>query len=219
MSSTITFPDPASLSDARTYLARAARVDDTAVRLVLRGGVLALYTAALSPRGLMDRGFTVLGLRTMRAASGSDLDIVVPVRSILDRIATPGPDAGPPLDLALPDQRVTTVWAGISPPRSGWLPIGDVSAATLVETARRGVADVADAVPEAAGDHVVHSIRQAVWTRPIGDRDDLPSGAAFAADALGFIPDGDENVPIFASGSWVRLSPRRGHVLARRSAV
>lgn len=218
MSDTISFPDPESVSDARTFLARAARVDDTAVRLVLRGGVLAVYSAALSPRGLMDRGFTVLGLRTMRATSASDLDVVVPLRGLLDRLATPASASGSSLDLVIPDQRVATVWAGISPPRSGWLPVGDVPAAVLADTARRGVADVADAVPTAAGDHVVQSVRQSVWTRPIGDREDLPGGAAFAADAFGFIPDGDESVPIFASGPWIRLSPRRGHILARRSA-
>jgi len=161
----------------------------------------------------------VLGLRTMRATSASDLDLVVPVRGVLDRLATPDSSSGAALDLVLPDQRVATVWAGISPPRSGWLPVGDVSAATLIDTARRGVQEVAAAVPTAAGDHIVHSVRQAVWTRPVDDRDDLPSGAAFAADAFGFIPDGDERVPLFASGSWVRLSPRRGHILARRSAV
>ena len=219
MSATITFPDPGSVADARTYLSRAARVDNTAVRLVLRAGVLALYTAALSPRGLLDRGFTVLGLRTMRATSETDLDVVVPVRGVLDRLATPESVSGNVLDLVLPDQRVATVWAGISPPRGEWLSIGGVRAATLSDAARRGVAEVADAIPTAAGDHVVQSVRQSVWMRPLDEREDVPGGAAFAADALGFIPDPDERVPLFASGSWVRLSPARGHILARRSAT
>jgi hypothetical protein len=219
MSATISFPDSASVSDARTFLTRAARVDDTAVRLVITGGVLALYTSALSPRGLLDRGFTVLGLRTMRASSAGDLDVVVPVRGILDRLATAESASGASLDVVLPDQRVSTVWAGISPPRSGWLPVGDLPAGTLIDTARRGVAEVADALPTAAGDHIVHSVRQSVWARALEERDDVPAGAAFAADAYGFVPDAAEVVPVFASGSWVRLSPRRGHILARRSSV
>jgi hypothetical protein len=212
MSATISFPDSASVSDARTFLTRAARVDDTAVRLVLTGGVLALYTSALSPRGLLDRGFTVLGLRTMRASSAGDLDVVVPVRGILDRLATAESASGASLDVVLPDQRVST-------PRSGWLPVGDLPAGTLIDTARRGVAEVADALPTAAGDHIVHSVRQSVWARALEERDDVPAGAAFAADAYGFVPDAAEVVPVFASGSWVRLSPRRGHILARRSSV
>lgn len=219
MSAIISFPDTASVTDARTFLARAARVDDTAVRLVLRGGVLALYAAALSPRGLLDRGFTVLGLRTMRAAGDADLDVVVPLRGLLDRLATPESMAGSSLDLVLPDQRVGTVWAGVSPPRADWLPVGEIAASSLRSAARRGVEEVAAAVPTDAGDHIVHSVRQAVWTRPVEGRDDLPAGAAFAADAFGFIADEDETVPLFASGPWVRLSPRRGHVLARRSSV
>jgi hypothetical protein len=219
MSSSIFFPDAASVSDARTFLTRAARVDDTAVRLMLRDDVLALYTAALSPRGLLDRGFTVLGLRTMRATGERGLDVVVPVRAVLDRLAVAESASGASVEVMLPEQRVATVWAGISPPQSGWLPVGDVSAALLGDVARRGVAEVADAVPNAAGDHVVQSVRQSVWTRPIDGREDLPSGAGFAADAYGFIPDREERVPVFASGSWLRLSPRRGHILARRSVV
>lgn len=219
MNALITFPDPASVSDVRTFLARAARVDDTAVRLQLRSGVLALYVAAFSPRGLLDRGPTVLGLRTMRASGGGDLDVVVPLRSVLDRLATEESSSGRSLELPVPDQRVSTVWAGIAPPRSGWLPVGDIPAGALADAARDGAAEVGAAVPTDAGDHIVQSVRQSVWNRPVGERVDLPAGAAFAADAFGFLGERDEPVPLFASGPWLRLSPRRGHVLARRAAV
>ncbi len=92
-------------------------------------------------------------------------------------------------------------------------------AALLTDHARRGAVEVAKAVPTAAGDHIVHSVRQAVWTRSIDGRDDIPAGAAFAADAFGFLAEGTEDVPVLVSGPWVRLSPRRGHVLARRGVV
>ncbi|RWZ51914.1 hypothetical protein ELQ90_07485 [Labedella phragmitis] len=219
MSVTISFTTADAVADMRTFLSRAARVDDTAARLVVRGDVLAVYVAAFSPKGLLDRGFTVLGLRTVRVVATGDLDLVVPLRSVLDRLATPEMASGDRLAVVLPAQQMTTVWAGISPPRSGWLPVGSVSSTVLADHARRGAIEVAKAVPTAAGDHIVHSVRQAVWTRSIEGRDDVPAGAAFAADAFGFLADPLEEVPLFVSGPWVRLSPRRGHILARRGVA
>jgi hypothetical protein len=219
MGATISFPSTDALADVRTFLARAARVDDTAVRFVVDRRVLALYAAAFWPRGLLDRGFTVLGLRTMGVLTEEHVDAVVSLRAVLDRLAAPELAAVAPPALALPDQQVSTVWAGISPPRAGWLPVGTVASSTLAEQARRGAAEVAEVVPTAAGDHVVQSIRQAVWTRSIEGRDDIPAGAAFAADAFGFLGDPAEEVPVFVCGPWIRLSSRRGHVLARRGVA
>lgn len=219
MSATISFLTTDAVTDMRTFLSRAARVDDTAVHLVVRGDVLAVSVAAFSPKGLLDRGFTVLGLRTVRVAPTGDLDVVVPLRGVLDRLAAPELGSGERLGITLPDQQITTVWTGISPPRYGWLPVGSLPSGVLAEHARRGAVEVAKAVPTAAGDHIVHSVRLAVWTRSIEGRDDVPAGAAFAADAFGFLADPLEEVPLFVSGPWLRLSPRRGHVLARRGVV
>ena len=41
----------------------------------------------------------------------------------------------------------------------------------------------------------------------------VPSGAAFAAYALGFLTAG--NARVFAHGQWARLSTASGHVLMR----
>ena len=54
MGTTFTLPDVASLGDLRTYLGRAARVEDGSVRLIADSGVLAVYTAILYPVGLLD---------------------------------------------------------------------------------------------------------------------------------------------------------------------
>ncbi|RWZ61606.1 hypothetical protein ELQ92_09190 [Labedella populi] len=181
--------------------------------------MLAVSVAAFSPKGLLDRGFTVLGLRTVRVVPSGDLDLVVALRAVLDRLATPELASGERLSITLPDQQITTVWTGISPPRSGWLPVGSLPSGTLADHARRGAVEVAKAVPTAAGDHIVHSVRLAVWTRSVEGRDDIPAGAAFAADAFGFLADPHEEVPVFVNGPWVRLSPHRGHILARRGVI
>lgn len=45
----------------------------------------------------------------------------------------------------------------------------------------------------------------------------LPAGAAFGMDALGFLAAGSEPATVFASGPWLRLSTRGGHILTRAS--
>jgi len=60
----------------------------------------------------------------------------------------------------------------------------------------------------------VRALRAAIWGEPDEDLDGLPRGAAFAADAMGFI-SGEEEVRVMRSGRWTRLAFRRGHVLVR----
>ena len=67
MSQSFSLTDSLSLADLQVYLSRAGRVEDGAVRLISAAGVLAVYTAILYPRGLLDSSPTVLGLRTVRA--------------------------------------------------------------------------------------------------------------------------------------------------------
>src|SRR5215218_3638055 len=83
----ITLADSLSLGDLHTYLQRAGRVEDGSVRLIAGSGVLAVYTAILYPRGLMDETPTVLGLRTFAIGGEVEFDAVVPIRSLLDRVA------------------------------------------------------------------------------------------------------------------------------------
>ncbi len=86
MGTTFTLPDVASLGDLRTYLGRAARVEDGSVRLIADSGVLAVYTAILYPLGLLDELPTVLGLRTFSLAEPATIDAVVPLASLQERL-------------------------------------------------------------------------------------------------------------------------------------
>jgi hypothetical protein len=177
----ITLADSLSLGDLHTYLQRAGRVEDGSVRLIAGSGILAVYTAILYPRGILDESPTVLGLRTF----------------------------------ALADAEVNTVtWAGISPPRGGWRPLGQTDAATLETAARAGIEEVAEAIPAGTGEQLVQRVRSEVWGRGVEGLEYVPTGAAFAAYSLGFL--GDDEVMLFETGPWTRLSSRRGHVLVRR---
>ena len=223
MSQTFSLVDSFAVSDLQTYLSRAARVEEGSVRLIGGSGVLAVYSAILYPRGLLDQTPTVLGLRTFAIQSGAGFDAVVPIRSLLDRLARIGeavaagttPDG--PVEVRMPLEVSTVTWAGISPPRGGWRPVGETTFELLNETAKTGIAEVAEAVPTGTGEQLVQRVRAEVWGRPIDGLEYVPAGAAFAAESLGFLA-ADEPVTILETGPWTRLTTRRGHTLVRRQA-
>jgi hypothetical protein len=214
--------DAASLGDLKVYLGRSARVGDGSVRLIGGLGVLAAYTATLTPKGLLDRTPTVLGLRTFALAVSDSFDVVIPIRALLDRLAQlslmANSDEGP-LDVPLPPAETGVAWAGISPPKGGWQAAGTLEANVLEHTARAGIAEVAETVGSETGEQLVHRVRSEVWGREIETPDAvdvvIPAGAAFSAVSLGFIKP-DDIVMVYSSGPWVRLSTRRGHVLVRK---
>jgi hypothetical protein len=215
----ITLADSLSLGDLHTYLQRAGRVEDGSVRLVAGSGILAVYTAILYPRGILDESPTVLGLRTFALADTEEFDSVVPMRSLVERIvrargALGDDDESRPVSMSRPPEVNTVTWAGISPPRGGWRPLGQTDAATFESAARAGIEEVAAAVPTGTGEQLVQRVRSEVWGRGIPNLEYIPAGAAFAAYSLGFL--GDDTISIFETGPWTRLSSRRGHVLVRR---
>lgn len=224
MSQSFSLEDSLSVSDLQTYLSRAARVEEGSVRLIGGSGVLAVYTAMLYPRGLLDQTPTVLGLRTFAIAADSDFDAVVPIRSLLDRLARIGDTitansdsmAGP-VEVRMPLEVSTVTWAGISPPRGGWTAVGETTFDALEQTAASGIAEVAESVPTGTGEQLVQRVRAEVWGRPINGLEFVPAGAAFAAKSLGFLTT-NEPVAILETGPWTRLSTSLGHTLVRRQA-
>ncbi|KFF60089.1 hypothetical protein JF66_06830 [Cryobacterium sp. MLB-32] len=223
MSQHILLPDSQSLDDLQVFLSRALRVEDGSVRLIRADSVLMVYTAVLHPKGLLDSSATVLGLRTYAlgvSADGGDapLDVVVTVRSLLDRVARLSStivDRTLPVVVPVPIETGRAAWAGISPPKSGWLAQGDADAADLAAAAKAGIDEVASAIPTGTGEQIVRRVRSEVWGRPVAGAELVPAGAAFAAFSLGFLAE-TERVRLFGVGSWTRLSTSRGHVLVRR---
>ncbi|MEO5920313.1 MAG: hypothetical protein ABIQ01_04140 [Pseudolysinimonas sp.] len=227
MSRSFTFADAQTLEDLQVFLARAARIEEGSVRLIAGSGVLATYAAVLYPVGLLDESPTVLGLRTFALVPGSsgtvdDFDVVVPIRSLLTRLEKAqgerADDHGKvgSITISLPMEVNTVTWAAISPPRGGWRPIAATDAALLDAAARAGIEEVANAIPDAVGEQVVRKVRGEVWSRPIPGLEHVPAGAGFAALGLGFL--GDDEVRVFETGPWTRLTTVRGHILVKRKA-
>lgn len=209
--------DDGTLADLATYLGRAQRVDPGgATRLVARADLLAAYVSPVHGGG----GPTVVGLRVLPHAGPGDVDATVPLAALGDRFARMAPSgSGTVVELQLPPLAASdATWAGVSPPRSGWEVVGAVPRDLLLTAARQGVADVAAGAPDGAGAAAVARLRALVWGRDLAGLERVPAGAAYAADALGFLGV-DEPVVLYAVGAWRRLTTSRGHVLARASLL
>ncbi|WP_243074982.1 hypothetical protein [Microbacterium sp. SS28] len=207
MSQRLIFPDAEAAADALTFASRTTRLGDGGVRLHAANGTLAMTSAPLAPRGLLDSTPTVLAMRALPIDPELVCDLVVEA-SLLSRAADDEHA------IVLPDVAVSPAWAGIAPPRSGWEASGTVSSAELASRAQFGIASVAESMPADAGEDVVRVIRASVWGAPDDALQGLPLGAAFAAFAMGFIV-GEEQAQVLASGQWTRITLRRGHVLVR----
>jgi hypothetical protein len=230
MSRSFTLSDPSTLDDLQVFLARAARIEDGSVRLIAGSGILAVYAAILYPVGLLDETPTVLGLRTAALSGtpgeGTEFDVVVPIASLLLRIESAQtrraahPEADPehptPVTITVPAEVHTVTWAAISPPRGGWHSIPPTTPALLDRVAHSGIDEVSTAVPTGTGEQIVRRVRSEVWGRPIEGLEHVPAGAAFAALSLGFL--GDDEVRLYETGPWTRLTTKRGHVLVKRKA-
>lgn len=204
-------PHPLLLADAETskdvltFAGRSARISDEGVRLQASNGVLALTAAALSPHGLFDQTPTILAMRIVHADPELECDIVV------DSLTQNTDDARV---LDLPDTGLSPAWAGIAPPRGAWQPGAELPASLIAQRAQWGISAVAHGATPGAGEEAVRALRASIWGEPDEDLGGIPRGAAFAADAFGFI-SGEEQVKVMTSGRWTRLAFRRGHVLLR----
>ena len=209
--------DRHSAEDLQAYLLRAKRLDqDGLVRFRAFGQVLAAYVAPIFAGSLMDNGPTVLGLRTTELAETSEVDAVVPIGAVLDRLAKLLADSPRKYVLELPES-LKAPWAGISPPRTGWEPMGTVPEPELTQMAKEGIAEVADTLPEAVGGPIAARIRGEIWGRQMKFGSRVPTGAAFVAAGLGFLTE-NETVELYQAQGWVRLSSEHGHVLAKAAS-
>lgn len=207
--------DAEVVADLGTYVRRAMRLDaDGAIRLQATRTTLAAWVGVRKGRGLMGEG-TVVGLRVMPLAPGSEeVDAVVELRAVADRLARMTSEASTRLEV--PPVTVRTSWAAVSPPRSGWAALGNIPVADLTAAAVAGIEEVANSTPPGAGAAAVESLQQQVWQRPITSGphvDGLPAGAALGVHALGFAVG--ETAQVFATARWHRVSTPVGHVLVR----
>jgi hypothetical protein len=217
MKNQFTIADEATARDLLNFLQRAKRLDPSGfVKLRAYGNVLAAYVAPVYGSGLNDSSPTIIGMRTMPLDGDFEVDAVVAIDSITSQIdAALNSDFSSPLQIVLPEHQ-HVAWAGVTPPRSGWHEVGTFAEGDLTDIARRGIAEVADSIPPSVGGPIAAKIRGSIWGRSVDLKTKLPAGAAFVAAGLGFLTL-DEQVEVYHSEGWVRLSSAHGHVLAKQS--
>ena len=206
----IDFGDPRGLADLGTFLARARKANpDGAVRLQVLGGLLVATVAVIEGSGLMGDG-TVLGMRVASIAPSDAVDTTVSFASVSDRLARDGGGAV----LSVPPMTVRAPWSGLTPPRDGWEPVGQLDGAVVDSIARQGISQIAEGTPDGAGGHAVDALRRRTWGAMSETVPPIAAGLAFGAHVLGFTVAG-QPASIAANGRWTRLSTGRGHVLVR----
>ena len=224
MSDTLTLASAHDVADLQTFLQRAERLGCALTRLSASGSHLVALVCVLEKQGLLDTHPHVLGLRVVELsdvggvkvddapADGSKVDALVETRAVLDRLARAVSLNDDSLEIPVTQPRAP--WAGSTPPRSGWQPVGTVPSARFVDVARAGIDEVAAA--NGLGTNIVTEVRRTVWSRLVDDIPGVVSGLAFASFGLGFVVDGDDDeVRVTSQGSWIRATTRRGIVLAR----
>jgi hypothetical protein len=131
--------DEQSAQDLQAYLTRAKKMDPKgAVRLRAFGTILTAYVAPLFTGNILDDGPTVLGLRTMELKSETELNILVPIQAVLDRLAFEFEKPEEVDRFRFQMQSTERVaWAGVSPPRTGWLEAGTLPEHILTNVAKK----------------------------------------------------------------------------------
>jgi hypothetical protein len=209
------FHDSNDLADLSGYLKRALRLDGAgAVRLRAFGSVLAVYVSPIYAGSLLGDGLTVIGLRTINLASENELDSLFLIEDLL--AAAEKSIEKDSLTVIPPKTASRVGWAGISPPRQGWVLSGEVEQEKISAWAKDGIAEVAEALPESIGSAIAARVRLQIWGKAVGIEHNFPAGSAFAMAGLGFIQKGVP-VKVYRSHGWIRLSTDFGHVIAKES--
>lgn len=215
MDNNLIFHDSSDLADLSGYLKRALRLDGAgAVRLRAFGSVLAVYVSPIYAGSLLGDGLTVIGLRTINLASENELDSLFLIEDLL--AAAEKSIEKDSLTVIPPKTASRVGWAGISPPRQGWVLSGEVEQEKISAWAKDGIAEVAEALPESIGSAIAARVRLQIWGKAVGIEHNFPAGSAFAMAGLGFIQKGVP-VKVYRSHGWIRLSTDFGHVIAKES--
>ncbi|MEV6109963.1 hypothetical protein AB0M28_35450 [Streptomyces sp. NPDC051940] len=187
------------------FLQRLLRYDRAAaVRLQASSEALAVFGRAPA--------LDVIVVRTARLAEAAELDVTVSAGELLESFDAAG--------ATVPAAVTGSAWAGLLPPRSGWIPHpGLPPAADLRGAVGAAVAEFKSRVEILPEDKRTRSeldrIGADIWGRTLGDTP-LPLRAAHAAHVFGLLSP-DAEATLLTSGPWLRLRTPYGSVAVRRT--
>lgn len=166
------------------------------------GGVLAVRTAALGGSGI-----------------GAVVDATVSAGQLLDAVDAAGTATGG--ELAVPPSVTGPSWAGLLPPRGGWLRVGELDTDAVRGAAAAVVAEFRTRT-EQSGPHSrtraeLDALAEELWSRPLtlagAAHTGLTLRAVHAAHALGFLRGDD--IAVLSAGPWLRLRTGYGSIAQR----
>ena len=99
------------------------------------------------------------GCASSRSATVRPVDMTVSIASVNDRLARRRGHAA----LSVPPTTVRAPWSGLTPPRDGWEPVGQLDGEVIESIAVEGISQVAEGTPANAGGHAVDALRQRTW--------------------------------------------------------
>ena len=151
---------PEAAADALTFASRTSRLGDGGVRLQAAHGTLAMTSAPLAPRGLLDSTPTVLALRALPVDPELVCDLVV--EAPLSRRGA----RRRPRDRSCPRSAISPAWAGVAPPpgRLGGRGDDPGRGARRAGPVRHRLG--CEAMPADPGEDVVRTVRASVWGAP-----------------------------------------------------
>lgn len=221
--STLILGDARDARDLDQFLTRAVGIRDGVVRVIARSKMAAFHVAAGFPLMLGAGAATFVAQRGVALAQDAELDVVVPISEVRDRLARLArTDAAGPRTLDVPPSRPSAPWTSTLPLGAAWAPVAQVPDDAWVAAARGVAMRVQEALPEQPGQPLVFTARDAVWSSEESELGaGVLSGAPFLAHAYGFLaPQGVSRM--FSTGegpgSWRRLSSRGGTLMWRMGA-
>ncbi len=187
------------------FLQRLLKYDRAAaVRLQASGQALAVFGRAPA--------LDVVVVRVVELAGPVELDVTVSAGELLERVE--------PSEVTVPAAVTGPAWAGMLPPRAGW-----VEQAGLPESVRLGravqaaIAEFKARVEELPEDKRTRTeldrIGAEIWGRTLGSTP-LPLRAAHAAYVFGLLRP-DAPASLLTAGPWLRLRTPYGSVALRRA--
>jgi hypothetical protein len=183
--------------------------------------------------------FEVLAVRAVRLAKpyehGLDitLDVTVSAGELLESVDESAATAAVPAAVTGPP------WAGMLPPRGGWLPEpGLPPAGSLRALVTAAVAEfrsrTQELAPELRTRGELDRIGREIWSRTVGQAR-LPVRAVHAAQSLGFLRPASASaeaateveggagteggLALFSSGAWLRLRTPYGSIAVRQAGL
>ncbi|WP_128428558.1 hypothetical protein [Streptomyces cyaneus] len=207
--------DEGEAADLAAFLSRLLHYDrSAAVRLQAAGTALAVFGRPPS--------FEVLAIRAVRLAkpyeNGLDvtLDVTVSAGELLESVDEAAATAVVPAAVTGPP------WAGVLPPRGGWLAVpGLPASAELLAMVGAGITEFRSRTQELASERRTRGeldrIGREIWSRTVGDTQ-LPVRAVHAAQSLGFLR-GTGDLALLSSGAWLRLRTPYGSIAVRRAGL